>query len=155
EALSVLAQAGEGSVRDSLSALDQAIACCGSTLDAATVRTLLGGFSLDSLYRVTAALSASSGRAMLDIVDELERSGSNLQHFSREVARYFRNLLVARIGDVRLIAASAQERARLTEIAGGFSEEDLTRYLQLSLDLFGDLQESLQPRFHLELGLIR
>src|SRR5207237_3243482 len=89
EALSVLAQAGEGSVRDSLSALDQAIACCGATIDAATVRTLLGGFSLDSLYRVTAALSASSARAMLDIVDELERSGSNLQHFSREVARYF------------------------------------------------------------------
>src|SRR5215212_2384314 len=53
EALSVLAQAGEGSVRDSLSALDQAIACCGSTLDASVVRTLLGGFSLDSLYRVT------------------------------------------------------------------------------------------------------
>ena len=155
EALSVLAQAGEGSVRDSLSALDQAIACCGSTLDAAMVRTLLGGFSLDSLYRVSAALGESNASAMLDIVEELERSGSNLQHFSREVARYFRNLLVAKIGDARLIAASAQERERLREIAGAFSEEDLTRYLQLSLDLFTDLQASLQPRFHLELGLIR
>src|SRR5512140_3224956 len=41
EALAVLAQAGEGSVRDSLSALDQAIACCGATLDAAEVRALL------------------------------------------------------------------------------------------------------------------
>src|SRR5262249_31545418 len=38
EALSVLAQAGEGSVRDSLSALDQAIACCGNKLDASLVR---------------------------------------------------------------------------------------------------------------------
>ncbi|HLY20167.1 MAG TPA: hypothetical protein VKR61_23225, partial [Bryobacteraceae bacterium] len=36
-----------------------------------------------------------------------------------------------------------------------FSEEDLTRYLQLSLDIFTDLQASLQPRFHLELGLLR
>src|SRR5271156_2768025 len=53
EALFVIAQAGEGSVRDSLSALDQAIACCGVKLDAALVRTLLGGFSLDSLYQVT------------------------------------------------------------------------------------------------------
>src|ERR1700719_4858769 len=42
EALSVLAQAGEGSVRDSLSALDQAIACCGTTLNGADVRSLLG-----------------------------------------------------------------------------------------------------------------
>jgi DNA polymerase-3 subunit gamma/tau len=54
-----------------------------------------------------------------------------------------------------LIAASAAQRQRLTDIAAGFSEEDLTRYLQLSLDLFKDLQTSLQPRFHLELGLVR
>jgi len=155
EALSVLAQAGEGSVRDSLSALDQAIACCGAKLDAAQVRALLGGFSLESLHRVTEALAESSPAKMLAIVEDLERNGSNLQHFSREVARYFRNLLVAKVGDVKLIPASAQERERLSEIAGSFSEEDLTRYLQLSLDLFSDLQSSLQPRFHLELGLIR
>ena len=37
----------------------------------------------------------------------------------------------------------------------GFSEEDLTRYLQLTLDLFKDLQFSLQPRLHLEIGLLR
>jgi DNA polymerase-3 subunit gamma/tau len=155
EALAVLAQAGEGSVRDSLSALDQAIACCGKRLDAALVRTLLGGFSLESLHRVSQALEESSPAAMLAIVEELERNGSNLQHFSREVARYFRNLLVAKVGDVTLIPASAQQRAQLKQIAEAFSEEDLTRYLQLSLDLFEDLQSSLQPRFHLELGLIR
>jgi len=74
EALSVLAQAGEGSVRDSLSALDQAIACCGAKLDAALVRTLLGGFSLESLYRVTQALSESNPGRMLAIVEDLERN---------------------------------------------------------------------------------
>jgi len=155
ESLAVLARAGEGSVRDSLSALDQAIACCGSQLRAADVRALLGGFSLESLYRVTEALSDGNTQEMLEIVDELERSGQNLQHFSRELSRYIRNLLVAKIGDTRLIAASVEERERLLGIAGGFSEEDLTRYLQLSLDMFSELQTSLQPRFHLELGLIR
>jgi DNA polymerase III subunit gamma/tau len=157
EALSVLAQAGEGSVRDSLSALDQAIACCGTKLDAAEVRALLGAFSLETLHEVTAALEQSASNRMLEIVDGLERNGQNLQHFSRELARYFRNLLVAKVAgaDSRLIAASGGERARLTEIAAGFSEEDLTRYLQLSLDLFKDLQASLQPRFHLEIGLLK
>ena len=43
----------------------------------------------------------------------------------------------------------------MAAIAAKFSEEDLTRYLQLSLDLFKDLQFSLQPRFHLEIGLLR
>jgi len=157
EALAVLAQAGEGSVRDSLSALDQAIACCGSQLNAADVRALLGAFSLEWLERVAQALLGSDPRRMLDVVDELERNGHNLQHFARELSRYFRNLLVARIAgaDTRLVAASPAQRQKLAETAAGFSEEDLTRYLQLSLDLFRDLQSSLQPRFHLELGLVR
>src|SRR5229473_2283167 len=60
ETLAVLAQAGEGSVRDSLSALDQAIACCGTKLDAGEVRALLGAFSLESLEKVTEALTESS-----------------------------------------------------------------------------------------------
>jgi DNA polymerase-3 subunit gamma/tau len=157
DALAILAQAGEGSVRDSLSALDQAIACCGAKLNAAEVRALLGSFSLESLDKVTTALSAQDSAAMLQVVDELERNGHNLQHFSRELSRYFRNLLVSKVAasDPRLIAASSAERAKLAQIAGGFSEEDLTRYLKLSLDLFKDLQESLQPRFHLEIGLVR
>src|SRR5262249_58433874 len=79
------------------------------------------------------------------------------QHFSRELSRYFRNLLVTRVAgpETRLVAASAAQREKLAAIAGAFSEEDLTRYLQLSLDIFKDLQASLQPRFHLEIGLVR
>ncbi|MDE3165272.1 MAG: DNA polymerase III subunit gamma/tau [Acidobacteriota bacterium] len=157
EALAVLAAAGEGSVRDSLSALDQAIACCGQKLAAAEVRALLGAFGLESLEKVTDALSAGDSRRMLEVVDDLERNGHNLQHFARELSRYFRNLLVARIAgpDRRLLAASDAQRERLSGIAAQFSEEDLTRYLALSLELFRDLQFSLQPRFHLEIGLVR
>ena len=157
EALAALAAAGEGSVRDSLSALDQAIACCGSKLDAAEVRALLGAFSLESLEQVSQALLDGNSGRMLEVVDELERNGLNLQHFSRELSRYFRNLLVLRISGAapRLVAASAQQREKMAAMAAHFSEEDLTRYLQLSLDLFRDLQFSLQPRFHLEIGLLR
>jgi DNA polymerase-3 subunit gamma/tau len=157
EVLAVLTQAGEGSVRDSLSALDQAIACCGEQLSAAEVRPLLGMFSLESLHQVTEALAKGESRRMLEIVQQLERDGRNLQHFCRELARYFRNLLVAKIvgAGSRLIAASEREQERLAEIAGQFSEEDLTRYLQLILDVFKELQASLQPRLHLEIGLLK
>ena len=160
EALAVLAQAGEGSVRDSLSALDQAIACCGSSLTGEAVRDLLGMYSLESLSRIAHALETSSTAEMLEIVAELERSGKNFQHFCRELARYFRNLTVAKIacGDgkpTRLISAGDIEQSHLREIAAKFSEEDLTRWLQLSIDIYGQLQYSLQPRLHLELGLLR
>ncbi|MEK7409742.1 MAG: DNA polymerase III subunit gamma/tau [Acidobacteriota bacterium] len=157
EALAVLAQAGDGSVRDSLSALDQAIACCGLKLEAAEVRALVGVFSLEALDQVTQTLRDADAGRMLEIVSGLVRDGRHLQHFCRELARYFRNLLVTKVaGDnSRLVAASSGERARLSQIAGGFSQEDLTRYLQLSLDLFRDLQFSFDPRLHLELGLLR
>src|ERR1700734_926352 len=157
ETLAVLAQAGEGSVRDSLSALDQAIACCGDKLEAAQVRALLGAFSLDAMAQVTTALAAQNGGAMLALVDELERNGGSPQHFSRELSRYLRNLLVTKIAgpESRLVTASPAERAEMARIAAGFTEEDLTRYLQLALDLFRDLQFSLQPRFHLEIGLLK
>ena len=94
---------------------------------------------------------------MLEVVAELEANGRSLQHFARELARYFRNLLVAKIagGCTELVAASPAEQERMLATAAQFSEEDLTRYLQLSLDLFRDLQSSLQPRLHLEMGLLR
>ena len=106
------AQAGEGSVRDSLSALDQAIACCGTKLEAADVRGLLGMFSLDSLDQIAQALIAADSRRMLEVVAELEANGRSLQHFARELARYFRNLLVVKIagGETKLVAA-LRERA--------------------------------------------
>jgi len=157
EALAVIAQAGEGSVRDSLSALDQAIAACGNVIRGAEVRALLGRFSLDSLSQVTDALAAADSGTMLEIVAELERTGQSLQHFCRELSRYFRNLLVTKVAGPasRLLGASPSERERFGVVAAKFSEEDLTRYLQLTLDLFKDLQYSLQPRLHLELGLVK
>jgi DNA polymerase III subunit gamma/tau len=157
DVLSVLARAGEGSVRDSLSALDQAIACCGTKLEASEIRALLGVFSMESLEQVTQALASQDAQRMMEIVADLEANGRSLQHFARELARYFRNLLVVKIaaGPTKLVAASANEQEKLAETAAKFSEEDLTRYLQLSLDLFKDLQSSLQPRLHLEIGLLR
>jgi len=157
EALSVLAQAGEGSVRDSLSALDQAIACCGKLLRVEDIRSLLGMFGVDSLRAVSDAVTVQDGAAMLEIVAELERTGQSLQHFSRELSRYWRNLLVAKLAGkpTRLITASQPEQLALLETSRQFSEEDLTRYLNLSLALYKDLQYSLQPRLHLELGLVK
>jgi len=157
EVLSVVAQAGEGSVRDALSALDQAIACCGKTLREEDVRSLLGMLGAEPLRAVAEAVHRQDGARMLETVEELEQKGQSLHHFCRELSRYWRNLLVAKIAGrpSRLIAAPDQEQQRLLETAHLFSEEDLTRYLNLTLELYKTLQESLQPRLHLELGLVK
>jgi DNA polymerase-3 subunit gamma/tau len=109
------------------------------------------------LRAVADAVNRQDSAQMLDIVERLERDGESLHHFSRELSRYWRNLLVAKISGRAnaLIAASEQEQAQLIETANLFSEEDLTRFLHLTLEMYKSLQTSLQPRLHLELGLVK
>jgi DNA polymerase-3 subunit gamma/tau len=109
------------------------------------------------LLAVANAIQQRDSSRMLAIVEDLERNGQSLQHFARELSRYWRNLLVAKISgqSTRLIAASDPEQKSLLETAAAFSEEDLTRYLHLTLELYKSLQTSLQPRLHLELGLLK
>ena len=107
EVLAVIAQAGEGSVRDSLSALDQAIACCGNTLNAAEVRALVGAFSLDAMAQVTTALAEQNGAAMLALADELERNGGSPP------------ALRSRTGALPAQPAGHEDRGRPSSPAGG------------------------------------
>jgi DNA polymerase-3 subunit gamma/tau len=129
EVLSVLAQAGEGSVRDSLSALDQAIACCGQAgrrRSARDARAVFAGFAGRSDAGAGGRRFAANARSG----DGAGAQRAQLATFCRELARYFRNLLVAKVAgaNTRLIAASGREQERLAEVARGFSEDDLTRY---------------------------
>ena len=157
EALVTIALAGDGSIRDSLSTLDQAIASFGKKLEAGPVKDLLGVIPAEIIDSVTSALRESKPKQMLEVVDELCREGRHLQHFSGELARYFRNLLVMKVSgaDTRLVTAGDEERSRISKYLEHFSQEDLTRYLQLSIDLYRDLQHATQPRFRLELGLLK
>ena len=94
---------------------------------------------------------------MFDVVAELEANGRSLQHFARELARLLPQSGGGRRSPARHAPGGGVAR-RTADTGRGrapFSEEDLTRYLQLSLDLFRDLQSSLQPRLHLEMGLLR
>ena len=157
DALVAIALAGDGSIRDSLSTLDQAIASFGKKLQAAAVRDLLGAIPAEITDAITLALKENTPERMLEIVDQLHREGRHLQNFSGELVRYFRNLLVMKVSgeDTRLIAAGAGDRKRMASYLECFSQEDLTRYLQLSLDLYRDLQQAVQSRFRLEVGLLK
>jgi DNA polymerase-3 subunit gamma/tau len=82
-------------------------------------------FSLESLGEVTKALAEGDAKKMLDVVADLEANGRSLQHFARELARYFRNLLVVRIEGktTRLVAASPPEQERMLTAARQFTED--------------------------------
>ena len=156
-ALVAIALAGDGSIRDALSTLDQAIACFGNKLEARPVRDLLGAVPSEITDRIINSLRDNKPADVMDIVEEVVSEGRHVQHFCGELTRYFRNLLVMKISgaDTRLVAAGPDEKERLASHLAHFSEEDLTRYLHLLLELYRELQFSTQARFRLEVGLLK
>jgi DNA polymerase-3 subunit gamma/tau len=156
-ALGVMARAAEGSLRDALSLLEQARAYCGANITDAQVRELLGVVPEEILEELTAAIEAQSAERILTLVHRLLAEGQNLQHFCREAIGHFRNLLVARVcgAESELIAAPADRRPRLKQVAELFSEEDLTRFFQILLNTDDDLRRKPDARLHLEMGLLR
>ncbi len=156
-AMAVLARAAEGSLRDGLSLLEQAIAYSGDAITDAQVRELLGVVAESVLDSLVEAISEQSAEMALSLVHRLIGDGQNLQHFCREAIRHFRNLLVTRVcgADSELVAAPEDERPRLAEQAARFSEEDLTRFFNTLLATDAELRRAPDPRLHLELGLLK
>jgi DNA polymerase-3 subunit gamma/tau len=156
-ALSALAQAAEGSLRDALSLLDQVIAACGERLDEKHVRQVLGVAPTEVLTGIVRAIDAADSRAVLEQVGQLATEGYDLAHFCGELTRFGRDLMVARScgAESPLLQVPDDQRRLLGELAGLFSEEDLSRFFNILLRAESEMRYSLVPRFHLELALMK
>jgi len=157
DALALLAEAGDGSMRDALSILDQAIASSDGRLTAEKVRELVGAAPSGVLESVMQAVAGSSSEEVLRLVDRLISEGHSPTHFARQLARFLRNVTVAKIAgsDSSLLQISGEERQRVARVAELFTEEDLARHLQIMLRTHAELGYRPEQRFHLELGLLK
>jgi DNA polymerase-3 subunit gamma/tau len=157
DALALLAEAGDGSMRDALSILDQAIASSNERLTADAVRNLVGAAPAHILEQVMQAVAESRSEEILRQVDHLISEGHSPTHFARQMVRFLRNATVAKIAgkDSSLLQISSEERERVAGVAELFGEEDLTRHLQIMLRTHGELGYKQEQRFHLELGLLK
>ena len=157
DALALLAEAGDGSMRDALSILDQAIASSNGRLTADSVRNLVGAAPAHILEEVMLAVARSASEEVLRQVDHLISEGHSPTHFARQMVRFLRNATVAKVAgkDSSLLQISSEERERVHRVAGLFGEEDLTRHLQIMLRTHGELGYKQEQRFHLELGLLK
>src|ERR1035437_5975684 len=161
-ALALLAEAGDGSMRDALSIMDQAIASAPvengrSVLSAAQIRELMGAVPNAVLERLLEAVAAGQSAELMEQLNLLVNAGHNPSSLARQLVRYLRNTLMARIGgeQTELLQISGDERARAARTALLFTEEELTRNLQIVLRTFDDLNYRQEQRFHLELGLLK
>ncbi len=157
DALALLAEAGDGSMRDALSILDQAIASSSGKITADSVRNLVGAAPAHILENVMQSIARGTSEEVLRQVDHLISEGHSPTHFARQMVRFLRNATVAKIAgkDSSLLQISSEERERVERVAELFGEEDLTRHLQIMLRTHSELGYKQEQRFHLELGLLK
>jgi len=161
-ALALLAEAGDGSMRDALSIMDQAIASAPlengrAVLSAAQIRDLMGSVPNAIFERLLEAVAQGQSAGLMEQLNTLINAGHSPSSLARQMVRYLRNSLMAKLGgeQTELLQISGDERARAARTALLFTEEELTRNLQIVLRTFDDLNYRQEQRFHLELGLLK
>ena len=162
EALALLAEAGDGSMRDALSIMDQAIASAPledkrPRLSTEQIRELMGSVPSTVFERLLEAVAAGQSAPLMEQLNVLLNAGHSPLSLARQMVRYLRNTLMAKLGgeQTELLQISTDERARAVRTALLFTEEEITRNLQIVLRTFDDLNYRQEQRFHLELGLLK
>jgi len=171
-ALSLLAEAGDGSMRDALSIMDQAIAGAPvedgrPRLDAGQIRELMGTVPNAVFERILEAVDGNRSAEVITVANQLLDAGNSPAQLARQLVRYLRNCVIAKIAGIgvdgagagglagELLQISADEQRRAGRSAALFREEELTRFLQVMLRTFDELGYRQEQRFHFELGLLK
>ena len=156
-ALSWIAEAGDGSMRDAQSIFDQIISYAGQTISDEDVEDLLGLSDRRYLHRLTESVLARNASECLIILEEAYLAGVDMKHFYTMLLKHFRNLLLIKIaGDGSSSFDIAPEQVeKLKTQTSKVSRETLQRYLDILLDEADSLRRSQEARMKIEAVLVR
>lgn len=131
-ALGLIAHAAQGSMRDSLSLLDQAIAHGGGSVEEGAVRDMLGVVETEYLFRLLELLAARDGRGLLDEASALELRGLSLESALADLASLLHRLAIVQAfpGSVDSDDADAE---RLRALGAAFTPEDVQLFYQIAI----------------------
>ena len=156
DALLLLARSGEGSMRDALSAFDQVIAFAGERISAADVASVLGLIGRDVLMDMAEIVADGRAADVFDAVGRLVESGQDLKLVVRDLTGLVRDLMIVSVDPTRLEDPElATDADRLAALAARFSREDLLRAFDVLARAEQDVRYAAQPRYHLEMALLR
>jgi DNA polymerase-3 subunit gamma/tau len=155
-ALEMVARAADGSMRDSLTILDQ-VSSFSDSVSAADVKDLLGYTDMETLAGLAGALIGGDRKAVIDIVAGLAEAGADLKSFTKDFLQFMRDLLIARItGDAHeVLDLSEEESKAVGRIARQTSEEHLALILSDLVKSEYTVRSAFFPRIALELLLLR
>jgi DNA polymerase III subunit gamma/tau len=161
--LTSVARASEGSMRDALSLLDQAVSFGGKTIRHDHLLSLLGCVPHELVRDMMSAVLTHDSPAAVQVVARLLDQGHDLRAFSAELVEHIRNLLVASVGldsqDIQslkgLIDLSEEEVSQIASDAKGYTTEQLHELFRIFSQAEDALRMSPRPRFVLEVAAIR
>ncbi len=157
DALMMIAFAGQGSMRDAQSAFDQAISFAGTEISEEDVHDALGLINQQTLRDFTFAIASHDEKKLIYLTAKLAETGYDLRQFCRDLMVHFRNLVMLKtVGyDREILSILSSELDSYQEQASHFTNEDLVRFFHLLTNLEQEIKLSSQPKFHLEIGLIK
>ena len=156
-ALSLIARNGEGSMRDSLSTLDQVIAFCGEKVTDEDVQGLLGMVDRRLLFDVVSATLQRDGGKVLELLQKVDELGYAWRQFCRELIDIYRLLVLFRVVDdlAEIAEATPDELQELKTLADLGPLEDHQRALSLLIKSEAEVAISAFPRLLVEMALVR
>jgi DNA polymerase-3 subunit gamma/tau len=152
--LALLADAADGSVRDALSLLDQAIAFGGGRLEESEVRAMLGTVSRDYLYGFLNMLAGGDGEGLMRVVRELAGRSPDFGTVLADLLALLHEVALTQV----LPGAPHSGRFevdRITALAGRLGPEDVQLYYQIGLLGRRELELSADPTVGFEMILLR
>jgi len=156
DALREIARAGEGSMRDAQSAFDQVISFAGTQIKKEDVELALGVAGADILIRVINGIAEHKSAETLAVVDDVVMRGHDLRNFTRDLLAHLRDLLVTKVsGSEELLESAVCDPKELKRQADLFSESDLVRFFHSLAETETKLRTAAQPRYQLEVGLVK
>ncbi len=158
--LTALARASEGSMRDALSLLDQAVAFGGKTVQHADLEMLLGAVPREFVERMISAIVAQDSPGAVRIISQVLDQGHDLRAYCSDLVEYLRNMLVAAVVSSEedlagLIEGAADERQRIRGHATSFTVEQLQDLFKTLSQAEDGLRMSAHPRYVLEVAAVR
>src|SRR5438128_370607 len=155
--LSALARASDGSLRDALSLLDQAVAFGGKRVEAEQLMILLGAVPHELLRGALEAILARDAAGALKALAAVQDHGSDVRQFCGELMEHVRNLLVARIvpdaGD--LIELGPEEQAEIKADAARLTVDHIQELFRVFLQAEDGIRASQYPWFVVEMAAVR
>lgn len=156
EALEMIARAAEGSMRDSLTILDQVISFSPDIKDS-EIKDLLGIPDFNALYEISLSVIKGDRKRLLEVIQGLTDKGTDLKSFAKDLMNFFRDLLTAKVTDVAadILDMSEAEVGMIRELTNMTSEENLTILLGEMIKAEQDVRAAFSPRVVLEMALIK